>query len=68
VNFGLTTGVFYKFAVQANNTIGVGAYSNTLRAIAAKKAEPPTVFNLISSTATTINFEWTPSYNGGTPI
>jgi len=56
VNFGLTTGIFYKFAVQANNQIGVGAYSNTLRAIAAKKAEPPTVFNLISSTATTINF------------
>lgn len=26
------------------------------------------MFNLISSTATTINFDWTPGYNGGTPI
>ena len=60
--------MFYTFAVQAQNEIGVGAYSGTLRAIAAKKADPPTVFNLISSTATTIEFGWTPAYNGGTPI
>ena len=36
--------------------------------IAAKVADPPTDFSLISSSATTINFGWTPAYNGGTPI
>jgi hypothetical protein len=36
--------------------------------IAAKAADPPSVFYLISSSATTINFGWTPAYNGGTPI
>lgn len=68
MNFGLTTGVFYTFVVQAQNEIGVGAYSRNLTAIAAKRASPPTTFNLISSSGSTIHFGWTPEYNGGTPL
>lgn len=44
VNSGLTTGVFYTFAVQAQNEIGLGAYSQSVRVIAAKVADPPTLF------------------------
>lgn len=54
--------------MRATNAIGDGAYSSTIRIIAAAVPDPPINLAKISSTKTSVEFGWDPDANGGSPI
>lgn len=67
---GLVTGSIYAFEVIATNAVGDSLASGRLLDImAAKLPTPPQDPTLVSSTSTTINFDWfDPDNDGGSPI
>jgi hypothetical protein len=68
ISAGIITGNTYRFRVRAENEAGFGPYSYENSVIAGRVPDAPSVFNLISSNPTTINFEWTAPYDGGSDI
>jgi hypothetical protein len=64
-NTGLITGSVNKFRVRAENEAGAGSYSYENTVIAARVPSAPSVFTLLDSTPTTIDFKWIEPYNGG---
>lgn len=67
---GLKTGKIYAFGVVATNAVGNSVTSgNLLNIMAAQLPTPPQDPTLISSTSSTISFDWfDPQDNGGSPI
>jgi fibronectin type III domain-containing protein 3 len=68
ITSGLVTGDTYRFRVKALNEAGYGPYSYENSVVAATVPDVPSEFSLLASSPTTINFEWTAPYDGGSPI
>lgn len=67
---GLTADTTYAFKVVARNQVGYGEQSDVLSVLAARIPDAPiTLLNKPAETeAGVVTFEWTPDYNGGSPI
>lgn len=69
--FGLTAGVYYDFAIQAQNEVGYSQISYATRIIAANAPNAPTGLQIIYQSSTAITVGWfavVGAANGGSPI